>query len=110
MQNTSQHRIFKLPMAALVKVLAENGAEEVAPNSHKPSPQSVTKKQSRWLSYKELKSLKGISYSRIQLKRLEDAGKFPKRIKSGARIYWWEHEIDEWKQSEAASRSPMMTV
>ena len=27
----TQHRIFKLPMAALVKVLAENGAEEAAP-------------------------------------------------------------------------------
>ena len=61
----TQHRIFKLPMAALVKVLAENGAEEVAPNSHTPLPQSATKKQSRWLTYKELKTLKGISYSRI---------------------------------------------
>ena len=110
MSHSPKHRIFKLPMTAFLKVLAENGAEEAAPNSHKPSPQSVTKKQSRWLSYKELKPLKGISLSRIQLQRREDEGTFPKRIKSGARIYWWEHEIDEWKQSEAASRSPMMTV
>ena len=95
-------------MAALLKVLAENGAEEVAPNSHTPLPQSVTKKQSRWLTYKELKTLKGISYRRIHLKRLEDAGKFPKRIKSGARIYWYEHEIDEWKQSQADARSRKM--
>ena len=77
----TQHRIFKLPMAALLKVLAENGAEEVTPKSHTPLPQSEAKKQSRWLTYKELKPLKGISYSRIHLKRLEDAGKFPKRIK-----------------------------
>ena len=98
----TQHRIFKLP--ALLKVLAANGAEEVTPKSPTPAPQSEAKKQSPWLSYKELKPLKGISYSRIQLKRLEDAGKFPKRIKSGARRYWWEHEIDEWKQSEAGAR------
>ena len=39
----TQHRIFKLPMAALVKVLAENGAEEVAANSHKPLPQKCNK-------------------------------------------------------------------
>ena len=59
----SQHRIFKLPVAALVKVLAENGAEEVAPNSHTPLPQKAAEKQSRWLTYNELKTLKGISYS-----------------------------------------------
>ena len=105
MSNSPKHRIFKLPMAALLKVLAENGAEEVAPNSHKPSPQSVTKKQSRWLTYNEVKTLKGISYSRVHLKRLEDAGKFPKRIKIGARIYWYEHEVDEWKLSKANARS-----
>ena len=91
-------------MAALVKVLAENGAEEVAPNSHTPVPQKPAEKQSRWLTFDELKTLKGISYRRQSLNRLEKKGKFPKRIKSGARIYWYEHEIDEWKQSEAAAR------
>jgi prophage regulatory protein len=94
-----QHGIFKLP--ALLKELAKNRAVEVTPKSPTPLPGSVIKKQSRWLSYKELKPLKGISYSRMQLKRLEDAGKFPKRIKSGARRYWWEHEVDEWKQRQA---------
>ena len=98
----TQHRIFKLPMTALLKVLAENGAEEVAANT--PLPQKAAEKQSRWLTYDELKTLKGISYSRIHLKRLEDAEKFPKRIKSGGRRYWWEHQIDEWKQSQADAR------
>ena len=91
-------------MTALLKVLAENGAEEVAAESHTPLPQKAAKKQSRWLTYDELKTLKGISYSRMQLKRLEDVGKFPKRIKSGARRYWWEHEVDEWKQRQADAR------
>ena len=49
-------------MAALEKVLAENGAEEVAANSHTPVPQKPAKKQSRWLTFNELKTLKGISY------------------------------------------------
>ena len=51
------------------------------------------------------KLLKGISYCRIQVKRLEEAGKFPKRIKSGARRYWYEHEVDEWNQNQADARS-----
>jgi predicted DNA-binding transcriptional regulator AlpA len=97
----TQHRIFKLPMAALLKVLAENGAEEVAPNSHIPSPLNAAEKQSRWLTYDELKTLKGIDCCRMTLKRWEEAGTFPKRIKSGARVYWWEHEVDEWKQRQA---------
>ena len=100
----SKLQIFGVPMASFLEARAKNGAEEVPEKSHTPSPQRVTKKQSRWLSYKELKPLKGISYSRIHLKRLEDAGKFPKRIKSGARIYWYEHEVDEWKQSQADAR------
>ena len=91
-------------MAALLKGLAENGAEEVAAKTHTPLPQKAAEKQSRWLTYDELKTLKGISYSRIHLKRLEEEGKFPKRIKSGSRRYWWEHQIDEWKQSQADTR------
>ncbi len=97
-----QYGIFKLP--ALLKELAKNRAGEVTPKSPTPAPQSEAKKQSRWLNYKELKSLKGISYSRIHLKRLEVAGKFPKRIDTGGRVYWPEHEIDEWKQNQADAR------
>jgi prophage regulatory protein len=98
------YSIFRVPLASLLKARAKKEAVEVAAESHTPLPGSAIKKQSRWLSYKELKPLKGISYSRIHLKRLEDDGKFPKRIDTGARVYWWEHEIDEWKQSEAAAR------
>ena len=102
----TQHRIFKLPMAALFKVLAENGAEEVPEKSHAPLPQNPAKKQSPWLTYKQLKTLKGISYTRQHIERLEKAGKFPKRIKpnGGSRVYWYEHEVDEWKQREADAR------
>jgi prophage regulatory protein len=91
-------------MSAVLKVLAENGAEEVAPNSHTPLPQKAAEKPSRLLTFNELKTLKGISYTRIHLERLEKANKFPKRIKIGARVYWYEHEIDEWIQSKADAR------
>ena len=101
MTYSSEFQIFGVPVASLLKARAKNGAEEVPEKSPTPLPGSVIKKQSRWLSYKELKSLKGISYSRIHLKRLEDAGQFPKRVKTGARIYWLEHQIDEWKQRQA---------
>ena len=104
MTYSSEFQIFGVPVASLLKARAKNGAEEVPEKSPTPLPVSVIKKQSRWLSYKELKPLKGISYSRTHLKRLEDAGKFPKRIKSGARVYWCEHEIDEWKQNQADAR------
>lgn len=94
-------QIFGVPMAAsFLKGLSKNRAEEI----HAPLPGSVIKKQSRWLNYKELKTLKGISYCRVHLKRLEDSGKFPKRVRTGARIYWLEHEIDEYILRHADDR------
>ncbi len=104
MTYSSKLQIFGVPLASLLKARAKNGAEEVAAESPTPLPQKAAEKQSRWLTYNELKTLKGISCHRITLKRWEEAGTFPKRIKSGARVYWYEHEIDEWKQSEAAAR------
>jgi predicted DNA-binding transcriptional regulator AlpA len=98
------HRVFEFRMATLEKVLAKCGAVEVAAESDTPLPQKAAEKQSRWLTYDELKTLKGISYGRIHLKRLEEKGKFPERIECGARRYWWEHEIDEWKQRQADAR------
>ena len=100
----SKLQIFGVPMASFLEARAKNGAEEVPGKSHAPLPGSVIKKQSRWLTYDELRTLKGISYSRIHLKRLEVAGKFPKRVECGARVYWWEHQIDEWKESKASAR------
>jgi prophage regulatory protein len=49
------------------------------------------------LSYDELKPVKGITYSKVQLWRLEKTGRFPKRIPlAAARHGWAEHEIDNW--------------
>jgi len=57
------------------------------------------------LSYDDLKSRKGISYSLIQLWRLEKTGKFPKRIAlSVNRFGWLESEIDSWLKSKVAER------
>ena len=104
MTYSSKLQIFGVPMASLLKARAKNGAEEVAPNSHTPLPQKATEKQSRLLTFNELKTLKRISYRRQHIERLEKANKFPKRIKIGARVYWYEHEIDEWIQSKADAR------
>ena len=49
----------------------------------------------RLLSYNDLRA-RGIPYSKVHLWRLERDGKFPKRIKIGAKFHGWkESEIDE---------------
>ena len=51
----------------------------------------------RIIDYDNLKSLKGISYSKVSLWRLERQNRFPKRIKLGSMRYGWaEHELDAW--------------
>lgn len=97
-----QHGIFKLP--ALLKELAKNRAIEVAAELHTPLPQKAAKKQSRLLTFNQLETLKGISYTRQHIGRLEKANKFPERIKIGSRIFWYEHEVDEWIQGQADAR------
>jgi len=92
-------------MASVLKVLSANGATQ----THTPLTRDLTgvapNKQSRILTYPELKSLKGIGYCRVQLHRLEDAGEFPSRIPiSAGRIDWYEHEIDAWLESKADAR------
>lgn len=48
---------------------------------------------------------RGITLSRVQLWRLERAGKFPKRVRvSPNRIAWLESEIDEYIAERAAER------
>lgn len=45
---------------------------------------------------------RGIPYSSWQLRRLEAAGKFPRRvllIPGGQRVAWREHEINDWIES-----------
>ena len=59
----------------------------------------------RVLIFPELKSEKGIPWSRVEIWRKEKAGKFPKRIKLGDRaIAWIESEIDGWLAERAAER------
>jgi prophage regulatory protein len=60
----------------------------------------------RLLSYDELKSRKGIGYSKAHLWRLEKEHKFPKRVPLGeSRHGWIEDEIDNWILERAASRN-----
>jgi len=48
------------------------------------------------VAYDDLKPVKGIPYSKVQLWRLEQK-RFPKRISVGPQRYAWvESEIDEW--------------
>ena len=106
MTYSSKLQIFGVPIASLLKARAKKGAEEVPEKSSAPLPQNPAKKQSRLLTFKEIETLKGITYTRQHIDRLEKAGKFPKRIKIGARVYWYEHEIDEYvlRHAEACSR------
>jgi prophage regulatory protein len=57
------------------------------------------------LSIDELKSVKGVVYSKPHLWRLIRAGKFPRPIRLGQnRIAFPESEIDDWVQSKIAER------
>ena len=61
----------------------------------------------RLITFKELKPLKGIPFSREHLRRLEAAGKFPKRIRiaEGGDAYGYvEKEIDEYLVARVAAR------
>jgi prophage regulatory protein len=57
------------------------------------------------LTYDDLKPQKGISYSKVQIWRLEKKNKFPKRIQLGpSRHGWLDSEIDQWIMDRAAER------
>jgi prophage regulatory protein len=60
----------------------------------------------RVITYKDLKPLKGIPFSREHLRRLEAAGRFPKRIRlteGGDYNGYVEKEIDEYLAARAAA-------
>lgn len=62
----------------------------------------------RLITFKELKPLKGIPFSREHLRRLEAVGKFPKRVRlaEGGDYYgYMEKEIDEYIAARAAARN-----
>ena len=61
----------------------------------------------RIITFKELKTLKGIPFSREHIRRLEADGKFPKRVRlaPGGDYYGYvEKEIDEYLFARAADR------
>lgn len=63
----------------------------------------MPKKSPRLLDRKALRE-RGVTYSAWHISRLEKAGKFPKRVKFGARVFWVEAEIDEWIADRIAER------
>ncbi len=57
------------------------------------------------INFPELKAVKGISYTRQHIGRLEKAGKFPRRVPVGDhRVAWVEAEIDAHILRQMASR------
>ena len=59
----------------------------------------------RLLSYPELRTRKGIPYTRQHLSRLEKKGLFPRRVRIGDnRVAWIEDEIDDRIETVAAER------
>jgi prophage regulatory protein len=62
----------------------------------------------RLLILPELKTVKGIHYCRDHLRRLVNAGEFPKPVPvgpSGRRIAWIEEEVDAYLEALVAKRS-----
>ncbi len=58
----------------------------------------------RLLRFPELKSRKGINWSRVHITRLEKLGKFPRRIQVGANtVAWSEEEIVAMLAAKAAA-------
>jgi prophage regulatory protein len=61
--------------------------------------------QLKFITYAELKPVKGIGYTRRHLRDLVAEGKFPRPVElSAARIAWVEDEIDAWQAAKAAAR------
>jgi len=57
------------------------------------------------LRFDDLKAVKGITFSRSHLARLEEDGVFPKRVRVGANtIAWLESEVDAFIASKIAAR------
>jgi prophage regulatory protein len=63
-------------------------------------------KPTKLLSFAELTTTRGITFSRRHLKRLEDERKFPLRVVLGEnKIGWVVTEVDEWLASRLAERN-----
>lgn len=58
------------------------------------------------LRFPELKSVKGIPYTRTHIDRLEKSGDFPVRVKLGKNtVGWIETEVDDYIDAKAAQRA-----
>ena len=59
----------------------------------------------RYLRYQDLKPLKGITFSRQHIRRLQKALKFPLSVSFGDNTeVFLEHEIDQWVADRIAER------
>jgi prophage regulatory protein len=62
-------------------------------------------KPTKLISFTELTTTRGITFSRRHLKRLEDERKFPRRVVLGEnKIGWVATEVDEWLAARLAVR------
>jgi predicted DNA-binding transcriptional regulator AlpA len=61
----------------------------------------------RLLSYRDLREIKGLKFSRQWIDKLVKEGRFPKPIRpaGGAHKAWFEHEIDAHLNACAAERN-----
>lgn len=60
------------------------------------------------LAFEELRTAKGIPYSKVHIWRLEKAHKFPKRVRLGENRHGWlDHEIDQWLEGRIAERDAL---
>ncbi|HVY20675.1 MAG TPA: AlpA family phage regulatory protein [Bauldia sp.] len=65
--------------------------------------------QKQVVSKKELKTVCGIPYSPQHIQRLENAGRFPKRIKLGMnRVAWLLTEVEAWIDERIAQRDAII--
>ena len=65
----------------------------------------------RLLSRKELRTLKGITFSTVHLWRLERQSKFPRRVRLSEQcIAWVEEEIDAWVNARIRERDTACAI
>ena len=57
----------------------------------------------RFLSKKQVGEKIGLS--RTEIDRKEAAGKFPKRVQVGFRVFWVEEEVDRWMEALIEKRN-----
>ena len=60
----------------------------------------------KFLTYRELKLIKGIPYCRVHLRRMMRAGTFPQAVQLGPNsAAWVEEEVDRWSEERASERN-----